>query len=73
MDGTVGPVMTTKPNIQRNIGQTGKVVTCLELEQLVYASEEVLRQFGIPIQAGSELEKAYCSGRDGEESDGSCW
>jgi hypothetical protein len=51
--------MATNTNIQRNIGQTGQVVTYLELEQLVYAFEEVLKRFGIPIQSGSELEKAY--------------
>lgn len=53
--------MTTNPNIQRNIGQAGQVASYAELEQLVYAFEEVLKQFGIPIQPGSELDKACCS------------
>lgn len=53
--------MTTNPNIQQNIGQAGQVASYAELEQLVYAFEEVLRRFGIPIQPGSELEKACCS------------
>ena len=36
-------------------------MTYLELEQLVYEFEEVLGRFGIPIQSGSELEKACCA------------
>lgn len=53
--------MATNTNSQPNIVQPGQVVTYLELEQLVYEFEEVLGRFGIPIQSGSELEKAYCS------------
>ena len=53
--------MPTNPNIHRNLGQTGQVSTYLELEQLVYKFEEVLKRRGIPIQPGSELEKACCS------------
>ncbi len=44
-----------------NIGQTGQSASYEQLEQLVYAFEEVLKRFGIPIQSGSELEKAYCA------------
>ncbi|MGE0471826.1 MAG: hypothetical protein AB7L09_06280 [Nitrospira sp.] len=53
--------MTTNPDIQRNLSQPGQVVTYLALEQLVYSFEGVLKRFGIPIQSGSELEKACLS------------
>lgn len=53
--------MATNTNIQRNIGPAGQVASYEELEQLVYEFEEVLKRFGIPIQSGSELEKAYCA------------
>ena len=50
--------MSTNPNIHRNLGQTGQVVTYLELERLIYTFEAILERFGIQIQPGSELEKA---------------
>lgn len=53
--------MTTNPNAYGNLGHPGQVTTYSELEQLVYAFEEVLKQFDIRIQPGSELEKAYHS------------
>ena len=56
-----GSLMTTNPNTHRNFSQTGQAATYLELERLIYAFEEVLKRLGIPIQAGSELEKACCS------------
>lgn len=56
--------MTTNPNIHRNLSQTAQVATCPEIEQLFYEFEEALKQFGIPIQPGSELEGAYFSVRE---------
>lgn len=53
--------MPTNPNIHRNLDQTGQVVKYPELERLVYEFEAILKRFGIPIQSGSELEKACCS------------
>lgn len=53
--------MPTNPNILRGLGQIGPVVPYTELAQLVDAFEAVLKRFGIPIQSGSELEKACCS------------
>ncbi len=61
MDGTVDLSWQQTHIAQRNIVQPGQVVTYLELEQLVYEFEEVLGRFGIPIQSGSELEKACCA------------
>jgi len=47
--------------IVHTVGQAGQATSFEELEQLVFAFEEVLKRFGIPIQSGSELERACCS------------
>jgi hypothetical protein len=54
MDGNCRPIMASN-------GQAGQGASYEQLEQLVYAFEEVLKRFGIPIQPGSELQKAYCA------------
>jgi hypothetical protein len=53
--------MPQDSKIIRGLGQTGQVASFTELEQLVFAFEPVLKRFGIPIRAGSELEGACCS------------
>lgn len=53
--------MPQDSRIVQTLRQTGQTSSFEELEQLVFAFEEVLKRFGIPIQSGSELEGACCS------------
>ncbi len=56
--------MTAIPNIHTKPRQAGQSATYPELEQLVDSFEGILKGFGIPIQSGSELEKACLSVRE---------
>lgn len=53
--------MSQNSKIVQALGQTGQVASFAELQQLVFDFEGVLKQFGIAIQPGSELEGACCS------------
>lgn len=53
--------MSTQTTIAQELGQTGQVASFVELQQLVFDFESVLKKFGVSIQSGSELEGACCS------------
>ena len=53
--------MPQDSRIVHTLGQTRQATSFEGLKQLVFAFEEVLKRFGIPIQSGSELEGACCS------------